>query len=104
MASRRSSISNSDKFSSREDLRNRLSIGDSGNSDVDVNVIVKVDTIPIAFAMLCSMWASKQMSDEDFELAVRKLEKITGQQVNRSFFSENDITNAKIFEKEQRRR
>lgn len=104
MASRRSSVSNFDKFSSRENLRNQLSVGDSGNSDVDVNVIVKVDTMPIAFAMLCSMWASNQMSDEDFERAVRKLEKLTGQQVNRSFFSENDITNAKIFEKKERRR
>ena len=104
MASRRSSVSNFERFSSREDTRNQLSIGDSGNSNVDVNVIVEVDTMPIAFAMLCSMWASKQMSDADFELAVRKLEKLTGKQVNRSFFSENDINNAKIFDKNQRGR
>ncbi|OMP67374.1 hypothetical protein [Domibacillus epiphyticus] len=104
MASKRSSISNFDKFSSREDLQNKISIGESGNSDVDVNVDVKVDTMPIAFAMLCSLWAAKQLSDEDFELAVRKLEDLTGKKTNKRFFSDNDITNVRLFEKRRTRR
>ncbi|OXS64698.1 hypothetical protein B1B01_25260 [Priestia filamentosa] len=52
---------------------NKTSIGHSGNSDVDVTVDVEVDTMPIAFAMLYSLLTSKQISDKEFELAIRRL-------------------------------
>ncbi|OLN22987.1 hypothetical protein BTO30_06950 [Domibacillus antri] len=104
MASKQSSFSNFDRLSSRDKLANKLSIGESGNSDVDVNVVVKVDTMPIAFAMLCSLWSSKQLSDEDFERAVERLEKLTGQQTNKVFFSDNELSNVKIFEKKRFRK
>ncbi|MCM3767310.1 hypothetical protein [Neobacillus niacini] len=49
------------------------SINKSGNSDVDVRVDVHVDTTPIAFAILCSLLATKQMNNDEFEEAVERL-------------------------------
>ncbi|ASN04918.1 hypothetical protein [Virgibacillus necropolis] len=54
---------------------NESSIKYSGNSDVDVSVLV--DTTPMAYAMLCSLLATKQLSNQEFETAVRKLEELT---------------------------
>ncbi|WP_051530039.1 hypothetical protein [Anoxybacteroides tepidamans] len=50
------------------------SIGQSGNSDVDIHLNVHVDTTAIAFAILCSLLATKQMNIGEFNEAVRKLE------------------------------
>ncbi|WP_284037916.1 MULTISPECIES: hypothetical protein [Neobacillus] len=52
------------------------SIEQSGNSDVDVHVDVHVDTTPIAFAILCSLLATKQMSNFEFEEAVDRLQSL----------------------------
>lgn len=52
------------------------SVGNSGNSDVDVNVVV--DTTPIAFALMYNMYAAKQMSKEQFEEGINKLKSFTG--------------------------
>ncbi|SHT26976.1 Uncharacterised protein [Mycobacteroides abscessus subsp. abscessus] len=57
---------------------NQASIGHSGNSDVDVHVNIEVDTRPIAYAVLCSLLATKQLSQIEFETAVKKLEELTG--------------------------
>jgi hypothetical protein len=57
---------------------NSANIGHSGNSDVDVKVSIEVDTRPIAYALLCSMLATKQLSPSEFETAVKKLEELTG--------------------------
>lgn len=51
-------------------------IGHSGNSDVDVFTHVEVDTKPIAYAMLCSLYAQRKLSKNEFNLAVRKLEEL----------------------------
>lgn len=56
---------------------NQASIGHSGNSDVDVHVNIEVDTRPIAYAVLCSLLATKQLSQIEFETAVKKLEELT---------------------------
>ncbi|SES62240.1 hypothetical protein SAMN05216389_10197 [Oceanobacillus limi] len=56
-------------------IENTSLIRQSGNSDVDVQV--KVDTTPIAFAMLCSLLASKQLSQSEFDSAVRKLKRLS---------------------------
>ncbi|WP_099354172.1 hypothetical protein [Fredinandcohnia onubensis] len=45
----------------------------SGNSDVDVNVFVEVDVIPIALAFLCLSLVKKEISNEEFEFAAKKL-------------------------------
>jgi hypothetical protein len=79
---------------------NQSSINHSGNSDVDV--IVQIDTKPIAFAMLCSLLATKQLSNEDFELAVRKLEELANPEKIHSVKEVNDVSKAKIFNKRRR--
>lgn len=57
---------------------NQASIGHSGNSDVDVHVNIDVDTRPIAYALLCSLLATKQLTQSEFETAVMKMEELTG--------------------------
>ena len=57
---------------------NSANIGHSGNSDVDVQVSIEVDTRPIAYALLCSMLATKQLSQSEFDTAVNKMEELTG--------------------------
>lgn len=57
---------------------NSANIGHSGNSDVDVHVSIEVDTRPIAYALLCSMLATKQLSQSEFDTAVNKMEELTG--------------------------
>jgi hypothetical protein len=66
-------------------------IGQSGNSDVDLKVDVNIDTTAIGFAMLCSLFATGQMTNEQFHIAVRKLEELTKKKV--SDFSAHDVNN-----------
>lgn len=49
-------------------------VTNSGNSNVDMNVIVEMDTKPIAYAMLCSLLATKQINYKEFEDALEVLE------------------------------
>ncbi|GMB10093.1 hypothetical protein [Thermolongibacillus altinsuensis] len=70
-------LSSLGKVYSIDKQSNQSQIGHSGNSDVDVNVDIQVDTMPIAFAILCSLLATKQMTNEEFDLAVAKLETLT---------------------------
>ncbi|MFB9757265.1 hypothetical protein ACFQDF_19010 [Ectobacillus funiculus] len=57
-----------------EPIQAQANIGHSGNSDVDVFTHIEVDTKPIAYAMLCSLYAQGKLSKNEFNLAVRKLE------------------------------
>lgn len=84
---------------------NKSSIGKSGNSDVDVNVNVIVDTTSIAFAYLCSMLATKKMTNDEFETAVQKLEEMTHRHSKR-LENQNDLSNVKVFNqyKQQKKR
>ncbi|MED4530613.1 hypothetical protein [Metabacillus fastidiosus] len=52
-------------------------INRSGNSDVDVNVNVEIDTMPIALALLCLSFANKQLTRKQFEAAVEELVEVT---------------------------
>lgn len=61
-------------FSTRSNNENEAKIGHSGNSNVDVNVNVEIDTTAIAYAILCSSLAKKELTNEEFEFAVKKLE------------------------------
>jgi hypothetical protein len=95
--SNKSLLSNIDKLSSRENFVN-LKIEESGNSDVDVNVMVEVDTMPIAFAILIAQWSSRQLSDKDFKRAIQKLEDLTEQHnKNKKTRDNNDLSNVRIF-------
>ncbi|MDE3838686.1 hypothetical protein C0966_04695 [Bacillus methanolicus] len=68
-------MSSPDKISSVEIQSNQSQVAHSGNSDVNVHVNIQVDVTPIAFAVLYSLLATKQLSNEEFELALKKLEK-----------------------------
>ncbi|MBS4192147.1 hypothetical protein KHA94_18435 [Bacillus sp. FJAT-49705] len=74
------------------------SIGQSGNSDVDLQVDIHVDTTAIGIAILCSLLATKQMSNVEFEEAVKRLEEITKKK-DVIFTDENNLANVKIFKK-----
>lgn len=63
---------------------NLAKIGHSGNSDVDVHVNVQVDTRPIAYAMLCSLLATQQITHNEFKKALDKLEELTANYGNKS--------------------
>ena len=52
----------------------RTEVENSGNSDVDIHVIVEMDTKPIAYAMLCSLLATKQINHKEFNIALKTLE------------------------------
>ncbi|WP_428912316.1 hypothetical protein [Niallia sp. Krafla_26] len=58
--------------------RNKLEtiIGHSGNSDVDLVVNVDIDTKAIAYGMLCSLYAKGELTEQELERAVRKLDKL----------------------------
>lgn len=62
--------------SDEEPIQVQAKIGHSGNSDVDVFTHIEVDTKPIAYAMLCSLYAQRKLSENEFNLAVRKLEEL----------------------------
>lgn len=81
---------------------NQSIIRQSGNSDVDVSV--EVDTTPIAYAMLCSLLATKQLSNKEFEAAVRKLEELTNKKESHSINNKNDTSKAKLYDDRRRRR
>lgn len=79
-------------------------IGQSGNSDVDVKVDVFVDTTPIAFAILTSLLATNQMTVEEFNEAIRRLENLTqGRDLNVSSLIPNNVSDVKLFTKSKRR-
>ncbi|EKN67709.1 hypothetical protein M670_00314 [Schinkia azotoformans MEV2011] len=76
---------------------NSTEVGQSGNSDVDLKIDVHVDTTAIGYAILCSLLATKQMDNDEFNKAVRKLEEMT----RKTFFGKdvNDPSNVKLFNK-----
>ncbi|MBW8348951.1 hypothetical protein K0H71_05705 [Bacillus sp. IITD106] len=79
-------------------------IGQSGNSDVDVKIDVFVDTTAIAFAILTSLLATKQMTNEEFEIAVRRLENLTqGRDSDSSLLIPNNVSNVKLYNNNGRR-
>lgn len=57
-----------------EDTVAQSKVSDSGNSNVDVQIKIDIDVKPIAFAMLYSLLASKQLTDLQFEEALKRLE------------------------------
>ncbi|MEH7114850.1 hypothetical protein V7124_21190 [Neobacillus niacini] len=92
----------------KDDVRikseNINTIGQSGNSDVDVQVEVFVDTTPIAFAILTSLLATKQLSVEEFNEAVRRLENLTqDRDFNGTSFLPNNVSDVKLFTRNNRR-
>ncbi|MEH6944698.1 hypothetical protein V7014_23235, partial [Bacillus sp. JJ722] len=63
---------------------NELHVSHSGNSEVDVNVVVHVDLTPLAFAMLYSLLANRLLTEEGFILALERLERYIKKQETKS--------------------
>ncbi|WP_206207748.1 hypothetical protein [Virgibacillus profundi] len=78
----------------------RSTIDYSGNSDIDIEVTV--DTTPIAYAMLCTLLATKQISDFEFKTAVRRLEDLTNKGKNPTIREMNDLSQVKLNKKRLR--
>ncbi|MDR7076796.1 hypothetical protein J2Y03_001819 [Neobacillus niacini] len=73
-------------------------IGQSGNSDVDVKVDVFVDTTPIAFAILTSLLATNQLTVEQYNEAIRRLENFTqDREFNVTSLIPNNVSDVKLF-------
>ncbi|MFC3040537.1 hypothetical protein ACFOGI_09795 [Virgibacillus xinjiangensis] len=67
-------------------------VSNSGNSDVDIDI--NIDTTPMAYAMLCSMRATDQLSEHEFRKAVRKLENFSRR--NRYYRGMNDTSKVRL--------
>ncbi|WP_052342547.1 hypothetical protein [Bacillus sp. EB01] len=65
---------------SNDKNENHANVGHSGNSKVDVNVNVQIDTKALAYALLCSSLARKEISNDDFDHAISKLEELLNKQ------------------------
>jgi hypothetical protein len=87
---------NSDRVSLKEKSNisdvneNQAKINHSGNSNVNVNVNVEVDTMAIAYALLCSSLAKKDLTNDEFQFALSKLEELTN---NNKKKDESNLTN-----------
>ncbi|MCY7985976.1 hypothetical protein MOB89_21755, partial [Bacillus inaquosorum] len=66
----------------------------SGNSEVHIDI--HIDTMPIAFAILCSALAAKQMSKEEFDMAYTRLQEMNREHNNNT--SVKQIINQEIEE------
>ncbi|MBP3040801.1 hypothetical protein J9303_15020 [Bacillaceae bacterium Marseille-Q3522] len=83
--------------------KNVNSIGHSGNADVDLKVDVNIDTTAIGFAILSSLLATGQMSEEAFQIAVQRLEALTNKRMDSYFgHDENNVANVRIFNKKRK--
>ncbi|MCY7943376.1 hypothetical protein MOC27_15145 [Bacillus inaquosorum] len=69
-------------------------IENSGNSEVHIDI--HIDTMPIAFAILCSALAAKQMSKEEFDMAYTRLQEMNREHNNNT--SVKQIINQEIEE------
>lgn len=79
------------KSDNKNDNENINTIGNSGNSDIDMNLEVHIDNTAIGFAILCTLLATGQMNEREFQTSVKKLEELTNQKM--SNFSGYDINN-----------
>lgn len=69
-------------------------ISHSGNSDVDVKVIV--DTTPIAYAMLCTLLSTKQITNNEFKRSVNQLEDLIHHGNSHWIENSNDISSVNL--------
>lgn len=57
-------------------LQAQTTIGHSGNSDVDINVNIEIETKSIAYGMLCSLYAKGDLTEQELEKAIDRLDKL----------------------------
>jgi hypothetical protein len=83
-----------ERFSKHED---NATIGRSGNSDVDVTI--DIDTTAIAYAMLCSLFATDRLNSQEFDKAVKKFDSLMKKKgkPNPSSYHNNGASTPKLF-------
>jgi hypothetical protein len=93
------------KNRSFNDVQSNLlsSVDRSGNSDVDVNVNVEVDTMPVALSFLCLALAKKELTRQEFELAVEALVEVTNQHKRLSEVNKHRDSKVKLFDNKSAR-
>jgi hypothetical protein len=69
-----SSVDNTSSVDIQSNLSNQAQLAHSGNSDVNIQIQLQIDLTPIAFTVLYALLAKKQISNEEFELALKRLE------------------------------
>ncbi|MED4404009.1 hypothetical protein [Metabacillus fastidiosus] len=73
--------------SSSNEIRSSFSssLDHSGNSNNDIQINIEVDTAPLAFSLLSLAYANKQLTREEFDLAVQELKIFSEDRRNRMF-------------------
>ncbi|WP_051239577.1 hypothetical protein [Pontibacillus halophilus] len=59
-----------------ETYTSQSKIHSSGNSQVDLHISIDIDVKPIAFAMLYSLLAMKEVTAEEFEEAIKRMQEL----------------------------
>lgn len=91
-----------------ERRENRLNtwIDKSGNSDVDL--VVNIETKPIAYSILCGLYAKGEINEIELEKAIQKLDSLIERdkrkQRENNYFNEEDNSNRAIRQPISRRR
>lgn len=80
-----------------ESIKTASQVNHSGNSDVDVKVIV--DTTPIAYAMLCTLLCTKQITNNEFRRSVKQLEDLIQHGNSRWVEDSNDLSYVNLNQK-----
>ncbi|MGM7719617.1 hypothetical protein [Metabacillus sp. Hm71] len=62
------------KFKNLKHNDNKSSIDASGNSNVDISI--DIDTKAIAYAILCSLYATDKLNESQFQKALEKFETV----------------------------
>ncbi|GIO26364.1 hypothetical protein [Ornithinibacillus bavariensis] len=81
-----------DRFIKHED---NATVGKSGNSDVDITI--DIDTTAIAYAMLCSLYATNRLNSKEFDLAIRKFDSLMERKERRPIKYNNDASSPKLY-------
>ena len=90
------SIHSFNRVANKDPVNSHSTIAGSGNSDVDIHINIEMDTRPIGYAMLCSLLATKQISNEDFEHALLKWEQLSKQKKKESFLPTKRDINSNV--------
>ncbi|GIO21463.1 hypothetical protein [Oceanobacillus sp. J11TS1] len=77
-----------------DSIESASQVSHSGNSDVDVKVIV--DTTPIAYAMLCTLLSTKQITNDEFKRSVKQLEDLIQHGKGHWVEDSNDLSYVKL--------
>lgn len=59
-------------------------VSHSGNSDVDLTLNIEIDTKAIAYGMLCSLYAKGDLSEQELEKAIQKLDNLIERDRNKT--------------------